>query len=436
MREMKEELLQFAWQHRVWRESEFKSTKGKKIRILKVGELNRNSGPDFFNAHIEVDGVLLVGNVEIHIRTSDWKKHGHESDSAYDRIILHAVYEHDVELDQNILNNVEVLELKDLLPEFLLGAHSELDLSQNKIPCSPHLKELDENIFLLWLERMMVERLEQKYAFTEELFKSFQLDLQQTFYCLLLRNFGFKVNSFPFELLSRQIPFKTLFVHQNSVLQLEALLLGTSGFLDETLDHPYLKQLQNEFEYLRNKYGIVPLKKEIFKFSRLRPANFPTLRLAQFAQLFHASPLLFSDPLSFTEFEKIAEPLRKVKDQGFWKDHFSFTESKGKDSAGLGEDSVQNLMINTFANFHFFYSKKFGKEPAADIALSLLEKCSAETNSIVKSYSSKKEQITSGAQSQALIHLQTHYCSSKKCLSCGIGVTVLKKAPATKAQNL
>jgi hypothetical protein len=436
MREMREELLQFAWQHRMWRASEYKSTKNKTIKILKVGELNRNSGPDFFNAHIEVDGVLLVGNVEIHIRTSDWKKHGHESDSAYDRIILHAVYEHDVELDQNNLNNVEVLELKELLPEFLSEGHRELDLSKNKLPCAPHLKEVDESVFLFWLERMMVERLEQKFIFTEELFRSFHLDLQQTFYSLLLRNFGFKVNSFPFELLSRQLPFKILFLHQNSILQLESLLLGTSGYLDEVLDHPYLKQLQNEFEYLRNKYKIVPLQKELFKFSRLRPANFPTLRLAQFAKLFHSSPLLFSDPLSFTEFEEISNALRKVKDEGFWKDHFSLETSKRKTSAGLGEDSIQNLMINTFSNFHFFYSKKFGKQNSADVALGLLEKCPAETNSIVKLYSSKKEQITSGSQSQALLHLQTHYCSAKKCLSCGIGVSVLKKAPATNTQNL
>lgn len=425
MLKFNEELLQFLWQHKLLMPLPLITTSGKEIFILKNGELNKDSGPDFFNAQIKIDEIVLVGNIEIHIKTSDWLKHKHQQDKSYDNIILHVVYEHDVDLAQNQNNNVEVLELKNLIAENTIASYNKLSTSKEKIPCANQLATLNDLKFISWLQRMTIERLEGKVKLIEEYYRSVNGDYTQTFYFMLLRNFGFKVNSLPFELLSKNLPITTLLKHSDNLLQLEALLLGTSGLLENQFEDKYILQLQNEFDYLKNKYRIIPLNKEIFKFSKLRPANFPTIRLAQFARLINSKPGLFIAPYDFSNYEEIVLAL-KINLDGYWKNHYNMDGNVTLKDLTLGLTSIENLIINTFAPFYFFYSKRTGKEEMADLAIELLNKCDFEQNIKTKLFQDKKAVLKTAADSQAIINLFDNYCTKKACLKCGVAAALLK----------
>lgn len=425
MLKFNEDLLQFLWQYKLLLPLPLITTSGKEIFILKNGELNKDSGPDFFNAQIKIDEVVLVGNVEIHLKTSDWLKHKHQQDKNYDTIILHVVYEHDIDLAQNQTNNVEVLEVKKLIAESTIETYNQLNSSKDKIPCSNQLATVNDIKFIAWLERMTIERLEGKIKLIENYFKSVNGDYTQTFYFMLLRNFGFKVNSLPFELLAKNLPITTLLKHSDNLLQLEALLLGTSGLLEDQFEDKYILQLQNEFDYLKNKYRIIPLNKEIFKFSKLRPANFPTIRLAQFARLINSKPGLFIAPYDFSNYEEIVLVL-KINLDGYWKNHYNMDGNLTSKDLTLGVTSIENLIINTFAPFYFFYSKRTGKEEMGDLAIELLNKCDFEQNTKTKLFLDKKAILKTAADSQATINLFDNYCTKKACLKCGVAASLLK----------
>jgi hypothetical protein len=425
MLKFNEDLLQFLWQYKLLLPLPLITTSGKEIFILKNGELNKDSGPDFFNAQIKIDEVVLVGNIEIHLKTSDWLKHKHQQDKNYDTIILHVVYEHDIDLAQNQTNNVEVLEVKKLIAESTIETYNQLNSSKDKIPCSNQLATVNDIKFIAWLERMTVERLEGKIKLIENYFKSVNGDYTQTFYFMLLRNFGFKVNSLPFELLAKNLPITTLLKHSDNLLQLEALLLGTSGLLEDQFEDKYILQLQNEFDYLKNKYRIIPLNKEIFKFSKLRPANFPTIRLAQFARLINSKPGLFIAPYDFSNYEEIVVSL-KINLDGYWKNHYNMDGNLTSKDLTLGLSSIENLIINTFAPFYFFYSKRTGKEEIGDLAIELLNKCDFEQNTKTKLFLDKKAILKTAADSQATINLFDNYCTKKACLKCGVASSLLK----------
>ncbi len=425
MYKFNEDLLQFLWQHKLLLPLPLITTTGKEIFIVKNGELNKDSGPDFFNAQIRIGEIVLVGNIEIHIKTSDWLKHKHQQDKNYDNIILHVVYEHDVDLSQNQNNNVEVLELKHLIAENTITTYSKLSTSKEKIPCGNQIATVNDLKFVSWLERMTIERLEGKVKLIENYFKSVNGDYTQTFYFMLLRNFGFKVNSLPFELLSKNLSITTLLKHSDNLLQLEALLLGTSGLLEDQFEDKYILQLQNEFDYLKNKYRIIPLNKEIFKFSKLRPANFPTIRLAQFASLINSKPGLFIAPYDFSNYEEIVSAL-KINLDGYWKNHYNMDGNVTSNDLTLGLTSIENLIINTFAPFYFFYSKRTGKDEMGDLAIELLNKCDFEQNIKTKLFLDKKAVLKTAADSQATINLFDNYCAKKACLKCGVAASLLK----------
>ncbi len=424
MLKFNEDLLQFLWQYKLLKPLPLITTSGKEIFILKNGELNRDSGPDFFNAQIKIDDVILVGNIEVHIKTSDWLKHKHQQDKNYDNIILHVVYEHDEALAQNENNNVEVLEVKNLIAENTIASYNKLSTSKEKIACANQLATVNDLKFIKWLERMTVERLEGKVKLIENYFKSVNGDYTQTFYFMLLRNFGFKVNSLPFELLAKNLPITTLLKHSDNLLQLEALLLGTSGLLENQFEDKYIQKLQNEFDYLKNKYGIIPLNKEIFKFSKLRPANFPTIRLAQFARLINSKPGLFIAPYDFSNYEEIVLAL-KINLDGYWKNHYNMDGNLTSKDLTLGLTSIENLIINTFAPFYFFYSKRTAKQEMGDLAIELLNKCDFEQNTKTKLFQDKKAVLKTAADSQATINLFDNYCTKKACLKCGVAASLL-----------
>lgn len=419
-----EELLQFIWKHKLLKPIPFISNSGTEISVLRYGELNADSGPDFFNAQIKVNGLVLAGNIEIHIKTSDWLKHNHQHDKNYDNIILHAVYEHDVDLPQNIHHQVEVLELKQLIDPSTLETYAALAGNKDKLPCSAHLQKVNELKFISWMERMTIERLEEKVKRIEHIFQVYDGDYTQTFYACLLRNFGFKVNALPFESLAHHLPLHLLLKHADNVMQLEALLLGMSGLLENQFDDKYVLLLQNEFNFLSKKYGLIPLQKELFKFSKLRPANFPTLRLAQFAFLIHTQQALFTSPQQFTNYSQLKSALN-IHLQGYWQHHYSLNGKLLERDLSLGEMSAENVIINTFAPFFFFYSKKLAKPQYMDFSLDLLNRCRKEDNVKTKLFAAKKELLVNAAGTQAIINLYDNYCRNKACLKCGIAASIL-----------
>jgi hypothetical protein len=424
MYKFNEELLQFIWKHKLLKPIPFISNSGTEISVLKYGELNPDSGPDFFNAQIKVNGLVLAGNIEIHIKTSDWLKHKHQNDKSYDNIILHAVYEHDVDLPQNLNHRVEVLELKNLIAPTTLEAYAKLSANKDKLPCSAHLKKVNDLKFISWLERMTIERLEEKVKRIEHIFEVYYGDYTQTFYTCLLRNFGFKVNAIPFELLAQQLPLSILLKHADNLLQLEALLLGMSGLLENQFEDKYLQNLQNEFNFLSKKYGLIPLKKEVFKFSKLRPANFPSLRLAQFATLIHKQTSLFTQPQKFISFTPLIKALN-IHLEGYWLHHYTLDGKLIKKDLTLGEMSAENVIINTFAPFFFFYSKKLAKPEYMEYSLDLLNCCKKEDNAKTKLFMAKKELLINAVGTQGLINLYDNYCRNKQCLKCGIAASIL-----------
>lgn len=425
MPDFNEELLQLIWQNKLLKPVPLITVSGQSISVLKTGNLNPDAGPDFFNACIKINGLELVGNIEVHIKSSDWLKHRHQFNRAYDRLILHVVYEHDMDLPQNIENNVEVLELKDRIDDKTLGNYQKLVSAKNKLPCTGQLKSVGDLKFTAWLDRMTIERLEEKVERFEQLFKESNGDFAQVFYTALLRNFGFKVNGLPFELLARQLPFKILLKHADNSLQLEALLFGVSGLLEDQFKDKYIQSLQNEFEFLKNKYGLKPLQKEIFKFSKLRPANFPGVRLAQFSAFIQAGSFVISSPQKFPEYDELIKIL-SITPGSYWKNHYVPDGKEQGRELAMGKASAEIIIVNTFAPFFFFYSKKTSLPIFADKALELLSKCSFEVNSKTRLFGEKKTTLKSAGDSQAIINLVDHYCSKKQCLKCGIAAEILK----------
>ncbi len=427
MLNFKEDFLQFAWQHKLLKPLPLITNTGKEISVLKAGELNKDAGPDFFNAQIKINNLVLVGNIEVHIKTSDWLKHKHQNNKSYDNIILHVVYQNDVDIQQNLDYNVEVLEIKNLIFENSVAEYQSIIAYKQLIACNNQLAAVNDLKFSAWLERMFIERLEYKVKNIYELFENFNGDYLQTFYTVLLRNFGFKVNSIPFELLAKQLPINVLLKHSDNLMQLEALLIGTSGLLEQQFTDKYVLELQNEFEFLKNKYKITPLKKELFKFSKLRPANFATLRLAQFANLIHTQRQLFSAPQNFNTYEKIKDCF-KIKLEGYWQNHYNLDGNKVEKDLQLGDTSISNIIINTFSCYFFFYYKRSGRVEFENIPFQLMEKCAFEKNTKTKLFENKKSQLKNAANSQALINLHDNYCTKRKCLSCGIATAILKSA--------
>lgn len=421
---MEESLLHLIWNYRLIRPVDLFSVKGTKLKIIHPGELNRDAGPDFFNARLEIDGVTLAGNVEIHVNASDWLRHHHQKDAAYNNLVLHAVYNYDKEVPQNRDNNVEVLELKRFVDPSILHKYESLISSDYTLPCSGQIKTVDHLKLRSWLQRMLVERLEHKSQTIRQTFEVSGNDHTQTLYLLLARNFGFKVNAEPFELLAKSLPLSILMRHSANLFQLEALLYGCAGFLSKQFKDKYPRQLQNEFEFLKTKYKLKEIDLSLWKFLRLRPSNFPTVRIWQFAMLIHKCPELFSKPESFNSAKKLNEAIAHSH-EGYWKDHYKFDGPKVRALKGLGKSSIENIVINTIAPFLFFYGKQSFREPLVESALECFDTIPFENNIKTRLFTEAGLSFQNASESQGLIHLFDNYCKSKSCLKCGVASALL-----------
>lgn len=422
---MRESFLHFLWRSRRFDAQNLCTTEGQPIDIQYVGEHNTHAGPDFFNARLRIGHTLWAGNVEMHLRASEWLAHGHSDDVAYDNVVLHVVLEEDKPILRPSGERIPCIELRDRIPSKLLENYERLEREQSWIPCQSSFLDVPGIVRLHWLDRLLVERLEEKTAAISEVLLATENHWEEAFYRLLARHFGLKVNMEPFEALARSLPLLLLAKHKSSLLQVEALIFGQAGFLEGKWADAWPNELAREYRHLAHKYGLTPLAVSQWKFLRLRPANFPTVRLAQFAALVHQSLHLFSKLLETNNLRDI-EHLFQVKPSAYWYDHFQFDRASVKREKNLGREFVHLLVINVIVPFLFHYGKSRGLDAVSKRALALLEELPPESNTLLENWASLGVPARQAFQSQALIHLKTRYCDAKRCLECAVGNAILK----------
>ena len=420
---MNEALFQFIWQYSLYQPTELQTVDGEPITVMHCGKLNRDAGPDFLEAKIKVGKTILVGNVELHIKSSDWLRHGHQNDKAYKNLALHVVYENDV---ADVAGNTPVVELKKHIPLHVITQYASLMQAPQKLPCSGQHERVRDITKESWLSRLLAERWEQKLGDWNVLLENSAEDWRNLLYWRMAANFGFKTNATPFLMLAQSLPLNIPTRHKDNLLQLEALFFGQAGMLEDDYEDDYPRELQREYDYLRKKYKLKPIVGHLWKFLRMRPANFPTIRIAQFAALVHKSLHLFSLIIEIHSVKEI-EPLLDVTASSYWDTHFQFdVVQKQATKKSLGTSSVQNIVINTIAPIQFLYAARQDTHKLQERALQLLEDVPAEKNNITRLWDDNGWHAGNAAQSQAMIQLYNNYCSAKRCLECSIGLNIIK----------
>lgn len=414
-----EKLLHYIWQFQYFNTSELKTSSGEKLQIMIPGKLNNNQGPDFTNAQIKIDDTTLVGSIELHLKTSQWKDHGHDSDPNYKNVILHVVFENDCER-----SSLPVLELQTRISGLLLEKYAALMNSPSFIACANSVSEIKDITWLSWKERLLAERLTRKSALVFQFIEENNAHWEESFWWMLARNFGMKTNSEAFETMARSIPVNILAKHKNQIHQLECLLFGQAGLLQGDLKEDYPKLLQREYIFLKKKYDLKPISIPVH-FLRMRPGNFPTIRLSQLAALIQNSAHLFSKIL---EIEKVSEvkKLFEVTANDYWHYHYRFDEASIFKKKTIGKDMIDNVVINTIVPVLFAYGLYHKEEQYKNKAILWLEQIAAEENSITKGFNQLKLNCSSAFDSQSFIELKTQYCDHKHCLKCSIGNTLLR----------
>ena len=421
---MKEDFLYYLWRMKRFDINNLKTTSGEEITIQNAGELNYDSGPDFINARIKIGDTLWAGNVEMHLKSSEWIAHNHQKDEAYDNVILHVVLEEDRAISRKSGERIPCLELRKRIPPKISKTYKKLINNGQWIPCQHLFHQVPKITLDLWLDRLLVERLEAKIIEIEKSLILNHNNWEETFYQFLARNFGVKINAEPFEQLAKSIPLLTLTKHKTNILQIEAILFGQAGMLKNSLKDDYPKKLQKEYLFLKRKYKLKALKGDSWKFMRLRPANFPTVRIAQFATLIHQSVHLFSKMLAAKNIKEI-ENMFEVKISNYWQSHYVFDNLSKKRNKSFGKNAVHLLIINTIVPFLFLYGKNKGEDQFKKRALQLLEDLKPEKNNIIEKWKTLGITPLSSYQTQALLHLKNNYCNAQKCMSCAVGNVAL-----------
>ncbi len=422
-----EELLHFVWQFRLYGAEPLQTTTGEIIQVIQLGTLNKNAGPDFNNAKLVIGDTTWVGNVEIHLKSSDWLLHQHQLDNAYENVILHVVYDDDTKIYRKDGTLLPALVLKNRFPASLANNYEALITAANNFPCEKQIHEIDDFLIKGFLSRVLVERLEDKSAEVYEKLKELKNDWDEAFYHFMARNFGFKVNAVPMEMLARSLPQQLFAKHKDQPLQIEALIFGQAGFLDQKFKDEYPKQLQAEYHFLQKKYGLQPIEVSLWKFMRMRPQNFPTLRLAQFAALIIDSNHLFSKVLALRDYRNSQQLFEKLPVNPYWQNHYHFNKTAENVGLQLGKGSIDNILINTLSLFLFAFGKAMDQHNYITRCFYILENLPAENNAVVKQYIDAGVRIKDAYQTQALLQLKKTYCNEKKCLNCGIGIKILRQ---------
>ena len=420
---MQEDFLHYIWKHKAFTAKSLKTTCGEDIAIKQFGQHNHNAGPDFFNAQINIDNQLWAGNVEIHIKSSDWYVHNHERDKAYDNVILHVVWEHDTEVFRQDNSKIPTLELKDYVDKSLLENYKKLIKSKNWINCEADFPKVNDFLLDNWLERLFIERLERKSEIISKLLNTSNNDWEAILFKMLLKNFGLKVNGEAFLSLANSVDYSVIRKLQKDTLDIEALLFGQANLLVEDIQDAYFLDLKTRYQFLRQKFKIVNTGVLPVQFFRLRPPNFPTIRLSQFANLYTSEHQLFSKVMALKTMEEFYELFKKgVTD--FWMTHYTFAKASKISKKLLTKSFVDLLIINTIIPLKFSYAKSQGQNIDNDL-FELIKQIKSESNSVVKKFFELKSIKKSALSSQALLQLKQNYCDKNKCLQCAVGNSLI-----------
>lgn len=423
---MKEEFLHFLWQYKLFNSTNLISVKREIVEVIDSGSYNTNSGPDFLNAKLKIDEQLWVGNVEIHIKSSDWYAHHHEKDVNYDAVILHVVWEHDSDVFMKNNHPIPTVELQSFVQKEVLANYKKLFLKEQRwIPCEKQIAETSSFILNNWLERLYFERLENKSVVIKELLQKSNNNLEAVLFQLLAKNFGLKVNGEAFLQLAQSFDFSVLRKVRFNEEQLSALLFGQAGFLEQELEEAYYLQLQKEYAYIGHKYRLEPIAKHRFQFFRMRPNNFPTIRIAQLIALYNKYQNLFSRLIDVNKVESFYDLFTgEVND--FWKTHYTFETASKKTDKRLSKSFIDLLIINTIIPLKFVYEQARGEVDQEGL-LQLIKQLKPENNSIISKFLELKIKANNAFESQALLELKNNYCAKKCCLQCAIGNSLLRK---------
>lgn len=420
-----EQLLHYLWKYRLYRPSDLTTTQGDTLEIIDPGLENTDAGPDFFNAKIRINGTVWAGSVEIHQKASDWLAHGHSADKAYGNVILHVVETDDGTVFRQ--NGEAIPQLVLPIPEQVIDNMEWLLTRDSPVACIERLPAIDPVFRLQWMDALLAERLERKTDDILHWLDLYQKDWNEVFYILLCRNFGFGVNSDAFERLARSLPLKCILKQRPSASQVEALFLGQAGLLNDSTGnrHHYYRLLQQEYSFLRKKYGLEPLEPHIFRNLRLRPDATPHIKLVELAAIWIRHDTLFSSVLSARTPRELKDFFR-VPASAFWDTHYNFLRPSPHRKKQLGENALNMLLINTVVPLMFAYGLYHRMDEHKARALRLLASIPPEQNSIISLFSQVGMKPRNAGDTQALIQLKRNYCEQKKCLYCRLGFQLLK----------
>ena len=419
-----EQLLHYVWKHKIFSLKELKTTTGQQVEVIDTGLANTDTGPGFFNAKLKLDGVLWIGNIEIHERSSDWFKHGHHADAGYNSVILHIASEIDMEISRS--NGERIPQIQLICPEAVRTNYKELLETDSYPPCYRIIPSLSPFTAHSWMSALQMERFEQKATLLNERLKRCQGNWEDAFFITLARNFGFGLNGDAFETWAHQLPFRAVDKHRNDLFQIEAIFFGQAGILEDSDGNGYYLRLKKEYTYLQHKFGLIPMDASLWRFLRLRPANFPHIRIAQLACLYHRAYGLLSRIMETETLQGVRDILKGGTSE-YWLTHYTFGGSSPSRPKTLSNTSLDLLIINTVVTFLYAYGLHKGNRVLCARAGSFLEELKAENNYITRMWEQCGMKTSNAADSQALIQLKKEYCDKKKCLYCRIGYEYLKR---------
>lgn len=423
---MKEDFLHYLWKFKKFDTLNLKTLHNEEITIVNVGQYLEMAGPDFFNARIVIGTQKWAGNVEIHLKSSDWYVHHHEKDKGYENVILHVVWEHDIAVFRSDNSEIPVLELKKYVEKTTVENYQSLMTPKSWIFCEKQLKDVDQFALRNWQERLFFERLERKSQPIFDLLEQTNQDWEGVLFCLLAKNFGLNTNGEIFYKIAQSIPFSIIRKESFEVENLEALIFGTAGLLDSEKEDNYFKDLKFRYFYLLHKYQIEKSCIEPVQFFKHRPDNFPTIRLSQLANLYHSQQNLFSKISSLNSLKSCYE-LFQITASEYWQNHYQFDKESPEKKKVLSKSFIDLIVVNTIIPIKFAFAKSQGKEISEDL-ICLLNEVAAEKNTIIEKFTSFGIQSKNAFETQSLLQLKNEYCSKSKCLECAIGAELMKKS--------
>ena len=421
---MKEDFLHYVWQYKKFDFSNLKTISGELLTIINCGNYLQQTGPDFFNAQIVLGNQKWVGNIEIHIKSSDWYLHQHEKDTNYENVILHVVWEHDTPVFRKDNSEIPVLELKNYIKKKELENYRQLIFQKSWIYCENQIAKIDSFVLSNWQERLFVERLERKYMPIEQLLIETGNNWEAVLFCMLAKNFGLNTNGEAFLKIAKSIPFSVIRKESVEVANLESLLFGMADLFPIDAEDSYTKDLKKRFEYLSQKHKLRKMTIEPVQFFKHRPDNFPTIRLAQLAMLYHKQQNLFSKVIVAKKVKDLYQ-LFEVTTSDYWQTHYQFDKESPKKKKQFSKSFIDLLVINSIVPIQFAYAKSMGKE-ASESLLDLLREVPSEKNIIIEKFSGFGIKAGNAFESQSMLQLKNEYCNYSKCLQCALGIQLLK----------